>query len=452
MVMLLSLLTGDCARKTVIDQVILITIDTLRADHLGFHGYARETSPFLDSLASKSVVFMGAVSSSSHTAPSHASIFTSLHPVQHRVLTNGQRLDESFFTISDLFKSHGYETAAFTSVNFLRGLGQGFDLFDAPIGQQKEGWRYRAAPKTVDQAIAWLTDPQRSRKIFLWIHLYDVHETQKRYAAKEEYLKRVTANSGGSEWMKYLTENLGYPRNIHKRENILKLIDRYDAQILTVDTEIARLYEKSKSTGMFDNSLWVITSDHGEGLGNHQYLGHGERIYQEQLRVPLIFHFPDKRYDARKLTPLVRHVDVFPTLLSLLRRPSPKQLIPLEGNSLEALMRGEKDSIENASAFSQRRPPDEGWRSDWEKGEVYCFQTSGYKYIVHTDGEDEFYDLSTDPFELNNLLHPSPERTSLKNAAKSLFEKFSRQAAAAGPVDQKIDQEYVEELKSLGYL
>ena len=143
-------------------RVILITIDTLRADHLGTYGYPRGVSPFLDDLAARSVVFDRAFSSCSHTAPSHASIFTSLQPAQHRILVNGELLDEKLVTIAEVLGANGYATAAFTPVKFLTGLSAGFDHFGASK-------RYENADEVLARASRWIEQTGREKPAFVWI-------------------------------------------------------------------------------------------------------------------------------------------------------------------------------------------------------------------------------------------------------------------------------------------
>ena len=152
------------------DRIFLITIDTLRADHLGTYGYPRGLSPFLDSLAEKGVVFTDAQSSISHTAPSLASMFTGLQPAQHRLLRNGQRLAPAILSLAEVLKEKGYNTAAFTPLRFLRGVSQGFDHF--PLN------KYDSAPGILRRASEWLAARPAGEKLFLWVHLYDVHEWQ----------------------------------------------------------------------------------------------------------------------------------------------------------------------------------------------------------------------------------------------------------------------------------
>jgi len=177
------LLIVGCSRiaknKQRIDHIFLITIDTLRADHLGCYGYPRETSPFIDSLAKEGILFEKAYSQSASTVPSHVSIFTGLYPFQHRVLANGYVLVNSYTTLAELLKNKGFKTAAFVSIaRCLRGskINQGFDVFDDPIGTiNLMKVNYRPARLTRSSAALWLDNFNPKQKLFLWMHLYDPH-------------------------------------------------------------------------------------------------------------------------------------------------------------------------------------------------------------------------------------------------------------------------------------
>ena len=430
------------------DNVVLVTLDTLRADHLGAYGYPRAVSPFLDELAAGGVLFERAVSSSSHTAPAHASIFTSTYPAHHRVLVNGAALAEGIPTLAGLLAGGGFETAACLSVRFITGLTGGFGSVDGPESKQVA---HRPADETVDAAIRWLDGRRAQRRFLLWVHLYDVHQTGERHTPPAAELERMQADSRerGAELRKTWTELHG----VETTAELARLVDRYDAQIAFVDREVRRLFERvGKSAG---RTLWVITGDHGEALGDHDFIGHGQHIYEEQLRVPLILH--GDGLQAGRVRTLVRHVDLLPTVLELVDLPAAFQG---EGRSLVPVLRGGGLTQPAPYAYSQRRPPHPRpaymrppfppeW--DWEPGLVLAARGERYKYILHTEGEDEFFDLERDPRELHNLIgeeHPVKDEL-----ARWLSEKY--QAMIENPLtDQvgEVDPRYVEELKTLGYL
>jgi arylsulfatase A-like enzyme len=431
---LLPALAGCGGQAPDFDNVVLITLDTV--------------SPFLDELAAGGVVFEHAVSSSSHTAPAHASIFTSTYPAHHRVLVNGAALAEGIPTLAGLLTDGGFETAACPSVRFITGVTGGFGSVD---GQVSEQLRHRPADETVDAALRWLDERPSRRRFLLWVHLYDAHQTDEKHHPPAAELERMQTDSRerGADLREYWTALHG----VGTTDELAQRIDRYDAQIAFMDAQLRRLFERvEKGAG---RTLWVITGDHGEALGDHDYIGHGQHLYEEQLRVPLILYgggLPPGRRDA-----LVRHVDLLPTVLELAGLPA---AVEVEGRSLVPLLRRRATPPPALYAYSQRRPPHErpaylrppyppDW--DWEPGLVIAARNERYKYILHSAGEDEFFDLEHDPRELRNLI--DEEHAAKDELARWLTEKYK--AMIEHPLtDQvgEVDPRYVEELKALGYL
>ncbi len=439
---------GGCRRAApAYDNLVLVTIDTLRADHLGLYGYRRPTSPFLDQLGREGVVFWQAIASSSHTAPSHASILTSLHPEQHRVLLNGEALPADVPTLASLLQERGFETAAFVSVRFLDGLKAGFSTFDASF----EGSRvYRPANETVDRALDWLRRRGSGGRFALWVHVYDPHQhvvaTDTPPAAYRSMLEDGTRVSG--ELLHFLRQEHCYPR-----DEVSESIDRYDAQVLFADQELRRLMEGVAELSPPERTLRAITADHGEGLGNHGHEGHGRHLYNEQLRVPLILHGDRARLRPWTYPGLVRHVDLAPTLAELLGVPMPARRLRIEGRSLVPLITGGRTDGSVEPAFSQRRPPDERRLGiGWEPGIKLAAQDGRYKYIVNSDGADEFFDLRADPCELGNLVGEArPEEERLRRWLEGKYQDLLRDrrgTTAPGGVDPR----HVEDLKALGYI
>lgn len=440
---------GCTARDAAPKRVILITIDTLRADHLGTYGYPRGVSPFLDGLADRSVVFDRAFSSCSHTAPSHASLFTSLQPAQHRILVNGELLDEKLLTIAEVFGANGYATAAFTPVKFLTGLSAGFDHF----GSSK---RYENADEVLARASRWIDQTGPEKPAFVWIHLFDVHEWNVPRHRHQESITWVRENArpSGNKLISWLNENHGLPKEGKKstRRWMAQQFNRYDGQLRELDKALGEFYDGLETRGLLEDSLWVVTADHGEGLGNHDQMGHGRFLYDEQIRVPLFVHSPDGRFRPRRVSSIVRLVDVAPTLAELTGADMDSQPIPVVGQSILPLLRNRPSDWKAIEAFSQRRPADKKRLNEgWLDGQVYAARGLDRKVIFSTEASGEIYDLAEDPFELANLFDPNdPEMAEL---VRLLTESFAfmesqgeaMQSGAASP-------EVIEELKALGYL
>ena len=440
--------TSCLFRKKADYNIILITIDTLRADHLGCYGYPRNTSPFIDHLAKNGILFQNAFASSSHTAPSHASIFTSLHPVQHRLLVNGARLHDSAFTMAEMFQDLGYETAGFCSVGFLSNMRQGFDIFD---NEKYKKVQYRQAHQTTDSVLDWLSEKKSSDKFFLWVHIFDPHRP---YMPPKKCLRRMGLRTRAEKdiFIKYLFEIHKLPVDFYQhRFKLIEDYNNYDAEILFVDREIKRLFNHMEIENLNSHTLWVITSDHGEGLGNHGYKSHGKYIYNEQVHVPLIFYFSDRTYADIKVDNLVRHVDILPTLSDLFGYDLEKKSKFVQGVSLLPLVHNNQSGYAVEYAFYQRRPKDKKARRNWEPGEIHGLQDLNFKYIYHSQGKDEFYDLRKDPFESKNLIDfPSEDKERLKKILGLKYNVLAAQTIEGG--ESKIDKKFLEELRALGYI
>ncbi len=195
-----------------------------------------------------------------------------------------------------------------------------------------------------------------------------------------------------------------------------------------------------------------MTSDHGEGLGNHDYLGHGKTVYNEQIHVPLVFYFADRRLEPRRVGGLVQLVDVPPTLAELAGASFDGQLMPPAGRSLVPLFEDPGAAAPARAVFAQRRPADEKRLAHgWRPGEVFALVTDRHKVIAHSEGHDEIYDLTADPFELQNLIdRPSPEQRRLLESLRRQYRAMAAEGEELG--SGTINPEYVEELKALGYL
>jgi len=449
---LLGLLSVYNLGRQPIRRVVLVTIDTLRADHLGAYGYSRNTSPFLDSLAQRGILFEQARSQSSHTLPSHASLFTSLYPFQHRARVNGQRLRSDILTLAGLLSEHEVTTAAFTSVKFLRGVQNGFEVFDA---------KSRRADETIDQTIKWLEDQSSDRRFLLWIHLYDVHQYHSLKKVNKVAVDQVTLKEPQERqaFLDFLYQKHHIPRDAFNQRRLMRTYTGYDGQLRYVDQQLQRLFEWMGKRGLQDSSLWIITADHGEGLGNHYYTGHGKYIYNEQLHVPMIWYFSDARYPVKRIPHQVQLVDIFPSVTDIFDITLTNGAQKIQGTSLVPLLQQDEVASFPKLSFAQRRPRPRrrrSWeREVWEAGTIASLQSLHHKYILHSQGQDEFYDLTQDPYETNNLIEAEDNvvispRESLKKSLAHMLRNQKRPQARQRP--QKIDKDIHRELRSLGYL
>jgi len=459
----------DSNDKAEIKHIFLITVDTLRADHLGCYGYIRNTSPFIDSLAEKGVLFEKAYSQTASTSPSHASIFTGLYPSQHRVLANGYVLDDSYMTLAEILRENGLKTAAFTSTDrhFRRSnISQGFEFYDEPLDTVKTyGFKYRQAGFTIDNAISWLDNFNPENRLFLWIHLFDPHYP---YHPPKEYHERIDNDLKQDVFLKYIenfyidTEvfnkaHLGPDyKYLNNKEKMYKYITNYDAEIEYADDELKRLYDFAERKGLNKNSLWVITSDHGEALGQHHWRQHGAMIYQEEIQVPLIF-FSDRNFTSKRIKDVVENFDIFPTILDFLQIEIDDSLATeINSISLSKKIWNAQESLGKNFAFSQRgrkvkeKPIIEGY----DERQKYAIQNEKFKYIYRSDAEDEFYDIRQDPFEQTNLTNTATHKyiEEKKVLGENLVELLTKLDKYDNVKTEMVDKKTIERLKSLGYL
>lgn len=442
-----------------VKKIIFITIDTLRADHLNSFGYLRKTSPFIDELALKGIRFTNAYSAASHTAPSHTSMFTSLYPMQHAVRANGAKLSESIYNLPLHAKQAGFTVAGLSAVRFMEG-NVGFDI---PSGLSKDllkleaprGMRffYRSASQMADQAIAWLKANSDKEKIFLWLHFYDVHTWDKLGHLPEKYIAEMQFNTN-QKFLEYLQHEQKIPLSFFPNENkMLRRINNYDAQIRYVDDQIRRVYSYMQEHDLNKQALWTILADHGEGLGNHNYEGHGKYLYKEQLHIPLIFYFSDQVFPESQVNQLVRTIDLFPTLAELMGYPLNLSKVTIQGASVAGLIPlNNKVPLPLIQySFAERRPKDlSSVREGWEDIDVYALQDSEAKFIYKSNGKHEVYDLKKDPFELTNLYGSNTALSS------KLQKEIDRLLSLKQPLDKEnvtpMTPETLEELRALGYL
>lgn len=318
-------------RSSAPPSLLLITIDTLRADHVSAYGYPWPTSPTLDALAADGVYFDRMFSPLPETAPSCASLLTGRWPAQLEMRGNGDPLDGRFKTLARLLQDAGYDTAAFVSgyplIRRLSALDRGFDLYDdnMPDARGQTPGVQRSAEKTTAVALAWLRG-RRSQPFFAWVHYYDPHGD---YAPGPAHEALFADRSPG------LTVPLASVPRYQQRgdeTDAAVFIGRYDGEIRRVDDQIARLLEQLEDAGQRENTLVVITADHGESLTEHGYFfDHGNELYLPSARVPFILSGPGVPRRAEPVEGITRTVDILPTLLALLDRPA----IPdLPGRSL----------------------------------------------------------------------------------------------------------------------
>jgi arylsulfatase A-like enzyme len=455
------------AEESGIKNIVLITLDTVRADHLGFMGYPRNTTPFLDKLAKQGIVFKNAFSTSPETTPSHYSLFTSLYPFEHHVMTNSTELT-GFRTLAEYLQEETYVTGGFVSVLHLKSFNKGFDYFDfdGVSDDQKpqpanESWR-KTADITIGKAKEWFDKNSSKGKKFLWVHLYDAHYP---YADSINYQESDNDSLKGDALIHFWKEKQGInPDFILKDKNeekVLNLLNKYDGELQFMDSQIEDLFNFLARKGYGRDTLWIITSDHGEGLSSHSYYDHSEKVYNEQLRAPIVFYGSEIK-NGKTIDGLVENVDILPTVAELVGfningRISGKSLVPFMSNSNNADKNYVFGMGQFGLPFNLPSPPlplpnaNPTIRMLW--GQLLSLQDAKYKYIYSPDtkGKDELFDLEKDPNELNNLMNDPRVRfagDSMKNKIIDMLRgKIDFNYSDSSSEDEKLK----EALKALGY-
>ncbi len=430
-------------------NVVLIVIDTLRADHLGSYGYARETSPAIDKLASEGILFLECMSHIPATTPSVASIFTSKHPISHGVLDNnynGYKLDNQHVTLAELLKENGYNTAAFVSGWTLKrdaNLTQGFNKYDDFFDREKKA-------EFVNKAVFTWLDKHINEKFFLLIHYFDPHGP---YEPPSPYNTLFDFTLGEHDITKI------HPTQRHGNiSDPSYYIAQYDGEILYTDYHINKVLKKLSELNLDNNTLIVLTSDHGETMAEHaSWFAHGCFVYSEQIHIPLLLWYP-KMFNHKKVDALVGAIDVFPTILNILGINFSKDL---EGHSLLPLINDKKEINEFIYCESGRGDPqrNKGGLLGLE-GKQFAVQSKEWKLIrvIKTSGVYyELYNLSRDPKEIDNLIGRG---LPIENYLMERLDKYVKEYKASAyyqkglgkALHKNLDKDVIEKIKSLGYL
>lgn len=437
-------------------NVILISVDTLRADHLGCYGYERDTSPRIDHLAEDSVTFLNTYASSPWTLPSHVSILTSLHGVNHQVYHNDESMDLSLITLADILRKKQFCCAAFTGGGFVSsdyGFSKGFDAYSNDEGST---FRQDSAEHLFRLASEWL-DKQKGKNFFLFLHTYQPHNP---YACPSPY--KTMFLEEGAKWryldlLGHLGGNPGIFKAL-KEEERQNVIGLYDGEIRYTDEKlIGPLVQKLRDIGLYDQTLIIFTSDHGEEFYEHHGWGHGHSLYDESLKVPLIIKFPESRFKGRRIHDIVSLVDIFPTVLE--ETGIDFSALDIDGQSLFPLIKGKEKGdrmflADVASNVLASRIPQ---KIAMNRGREKLILSKKYspedlKYFVYPPpilSLMELYDLALDPEEQENI---ADERPQLANHIVQKINEIYEAAQKKKTRKVEMDEELRKQLKALGYI
>ncbi len=390
-------------------NVVLVTIDTLRADHLGCYGYSNISTPAIDALAATGTLFEHAVAQTPLTPPSHASIFTGQNPNVHHVRnTGGFTLAPSAVTLPKLLRQQGWDTAAFVGASVLKkifGFNQGFAVYDDQMPKPEKSGLVREDPErragaVVDRAVAWLNG-QSGTPYLLWVHFFDPHLP---YEPPEPFKTRYSSHL-------------------------------YDGEIAYVDRELGRLLDAVDKKDASRRTLIAVMADHGESLSEHGEFTHGVFLYDSTLHIPLVLAGPGVPAGARIATQ-ARTIDVMPTILELLGVKAPPSC---QGSSLVPTFSGKSAATEYSYAETLYPKMNMNW------AELRGVRTNRWKYVRAPT--PELYDLTQDPHELHNVYGSYPEQVRELDAQLRASSAGIEKVATTTMTSKSMEQ-----LKSLGYL
>lgn len=429
-------------------NLLLIVLDTLRADHLGCYGYARNTSPRIDALASGATLYRRAVATAPWTVPTHASLFTGMFPFEHGAHTyKGSApadvihpLHESHVTLAEVLRNEGYTTAAFVAnAGYLDPwfqLNQGFDTY-----QVKYVW----SPAVNQRAFEWL-DRNGDEPFFLFLNYMDTHRVYNT-TPRPGFLETPAVRDRGA-LLDALIDRVLPAEELLPEDLARRVIDQYDTAVANVDEAVGALLDKLVAMGLYEQTMIVLTSDHGEYFGEHHLVEHSKDIYQPALEVPLIIKAPGQRTGSID-DGLVSSVDVPRLVLSQFPTELSAKCAGLFPNAPGNHAVVSENYFTRAKDLYNKR-----WGHRFNRIRTAIYEWP-YKYIRSSDGRHELYNLPDDPAELNNLLAAEPQIAARLAARLETFQ--SRRRSAGGSVGTtsapaEPDEELLDRLRSLGYI
>jgi arylsulfatase A-like enzyme len=446
-------------------NIVLITIDTLRADHLSCYGYERETTPHIDKIAAKGFVFKDVIAPSSWTSPSMVSLFTSVYPINHGIIkgfiqekkiVNQEVFSDDLITLAEILQSGGYTTFGVASNLHLcedYGFARGFNYFKC--------LSFHPAPSVNKTVYSWEKEIREADKFFLWLHYFDPHHY---YSARSPWIEQYASESLTHELKLYKKSKEELfsliPMLKEEDEAHSNLVALYDSEVNYVDYHVAEIIQKF---GFDEDTLLIITSDHGEEFLEHGLLGHANNLYGETIDIPLIIRLPRQEI-GKTVTQQASLLDIMPTILTLLEIPLSEQML---GESL-LTKKGQERKLPDRILFSELQKGNHNMKAiltdEWKyihnhKGTIEKLYDWA-KNILKEDWRHLFnyedpvvglYNRKQDPHEKENLIKENP---SVSAALKEQLLQWvnTSHSYPATKITVSLYRELQEKLKALGYI
>lgn len=490
-------------------NIIMLVLDAVRAQNLPQYGYLRNTTPFLTSIEDELAVYENAISSTYWTMPSIASLFTGMYKSGHGLVSDGDRIDGSLITLPSLLQQHGYRCAGFVRnvyVSEYSGLNTGFDDFystsrldvykkiiaaiskrglasiqppgitrqaDVPLGGRSSVKKHiseiiaRLADVTIDSGSkyfvhnfsGWLRE-QRNRPFFAFFQFLETHSPYRaplnfafKFMSLRDNMKRLDINQ---DHLRYLLGES--PMN---EEDFRILQDAYDNSILYADYLISKIINLLKKYNLYDNTMIIILSDHGDNIGDHGLMFHYFCLYDTLIKIPVIIKYPAVLRLTGRLPEIVQNVDIFPSILSILKSDHKKAWDQVEGNDFFAnAVRRREDDLAVSELVKVFGPDKKQYKDRLSRfnRRLLSVRTRDRKFIYSSRGDHEYYNLKKDPSESNNLYAKTDAYHDLMEKAAGYYERMdqfysvNRNKIDGEISDNNIDGEVMERLKALGYV
>lgn len=429
-------------------NVVLIVVDTLRADHLGCYGYERNNSPNIDGLATEGMLFRNCMSQSSWTLPSIATIMTSVYPTVHQAIDKGKRIPDEFVTLAEVFKNNLYRTAGIISgvyVTSTYGFNQGFDLFD----EEEAGYGDVISSHSVTRkAINFLRKKGR-KPFFLFLHYFDPHYIWFKHEGYDYYPNYTGDLFSGQE-----INDIRVQGGMLGDDDIHYLKALYDSEISFTDKHIGDVLKELRRLDLYDNTMIILTADHGEEFLERGWLGHIRTLFSELIHVPLIIKLANSNFKKAEIDKVVGTIDIYPTIVDELKLQVAPEIV-IQGKTILDVY-GTKTEMNSRPLFSEveRVSIFKGPYRDKQKIVKRAVIHGKWKLIENKDHSLELYDLSSDRFERNNLVS---RNGSIREELEGYLKRWGEENRAI--MDHRgvsnevvVDDELKAKLKSLGYI